>query len=81
MIRFEHRSKLRPEQVLQQLKRSFGKGGLGLDLKEETPTCVTFEGGGGYVTASLCEDKGETRVDIISQEWDYHVKQFISNLR
>ena len=81
MIRFEHRTKLRPEQVLQQLKRSFGKGGLGLDLKEETPTCVTFEGGGGYVTASLCEDKGETRVDIISREWDYHVKQFISNLR
>jgi hypothetical protein len=81
MIRLEHRSKLRPEQVLQQLKRNFGKGGLGLDLKEETPTCITFEGGGGYVTASLCEDKGETRVDIIGQEWDYHVKQFISNLR
>ena len=81
MIRLEHRSKRRPDQVMQQLKRAFGKGGLGLDLKEETPACITFEGGGGYITASLCEDKGETRVDIVSQEWDYHVKQFVSNFQ
>jgi hypothetical protein len=81
MIRLEHRSKHRPDQVMQRLKRIFGKGGLGLDLKEETPACITFEGGGGYVTASLCEDRGETRVDIVSQEWDFHVKQFITNLR
>jgi hypothetical protein len=66
---------------MQELKRIFGEEGLGLELKEETPACITFEGGGGYVTASLCEDRGETRVDIVSQEWDYHVKQFVSNLR
>jgi len=81
MMRLEHRSKLSREQVLQQLKHNFGEGGLGLEPKEETAACVTFEGGGGYVAASLCEDKGGTRVDIVSQEWDYHVKNFISNLR
>ena len=81
MMRLEHRSELSREQVLQRLKHNFGEGGLGLALKEETAACVTFEGGGGYVTASLCEDKGGTRVDIVSQEWDYHVKNFISNLR
>ena len=81
MIRLEHRSKLSLEQVLQQLKSNFGEGGLGLKLREETLTCLTFEGGGGYVTASLCEDKGGTRVDIVSQEWDYHVRRFISSLR
>ena len=81
MMRLEHRSELSREQVLQQLKHNFGEGGLGLELKEQTATCVTFEGGGGYITASVCEDKGGTRVDIVSQEWDYHVKNFISNLR
>ena len=81
MIRLEHRSKLSLGQVLQQLKSTFGEGGLGLKLREETRTCITFEGGGGYVTANLCEDKGGTRVDIVSQEWDYHVRRFLSTLR
>ena len=80
MLRLERRCELSSEQVVQRLKSEFGQGGLGLELKEETPTCVTFEGGGGYVIASLCEDKGGTRVDLVSQEWDYHVKQFMSKL-
>jgi len=81
MLNLECKTALAPEEVLEELKRSFGKGGLGLEVKEENPLCITFEGGGGYITASLCEEKGRTRVDLATREWDYQVKQFASKLR
>jgi hypothetical protein len=81
MLSLECRTGLAPEKVLEELKRSFGKGGLGLEVKEENPQCITFEGGGGYVTATLCREKGKTRVDLVTREWDYHVKQFASKLK
>ena len=81
MLRLECNSKMSPEGVIEMLKRSFGEGGLGLTLKEATPECVTFEGGGGYVTANLCQEGNETRVDMVTREWDYHVKEFASKLR
>ena len=81
MLNLECKTALAPEEVLEELKRSFGKGGLGLEAKEENPQCITFEGGGGYITATLCEEKGKTRVDLATREWDYQVKQFASKLR
>jgi hypothetical protein len=81
MLRLECKSKMSPEGVMEMLKRSFGEEGLGLTLKEATPECVTFEGGGGYVTANLCKEGSETRVDMVTREWDYHVKEFASKLR
>jgi hypothetical protein len=81
MLRLECTSRLSPEKVIEELKGFFAEGGLGLNLKEESPGCVTFEGGGGYVTASLCQEGRETRVDMVTQEWDYHVKQFAARLR
>jgi hypothetical protein len=81
MLRLECRSKLSPDEVIEELKRFFAEGGLGLRLKEAAPGCVTLEGGGGYVTAGLCQEGSETHVDMVTQEWDYHVKQFVSRLR
>ena len=80
MLRIEKRTKRAPREVAQKLKDFFGKGGLGLDLKEESPTCLTFEGGGGYVNATLCEEDHGTRIDLATQEWDYQVKEFASRL-
>ena len=80
MLNLERKTKLSQEEVVKQLRRFFGKEGLGLDLKEETPQCLTFQGGGGYVTATLCPEEGQTRVDLVTQEWDYQVKEFASNL-
>lgn len=80
MLKLELRTKKSPQQVIQKLKGFFGQGGLGLDLKEDAPACLTFEGGGGYVTASLCKEQGETRVDLITQEWDFQVREFSSRL-
>ena len=80
MLNLESRTKLSQEEVLQKLKRFFGKGGLGLELSDETPQCLTFVGGGGYVTATLCSEENRTRVNLVTQEWDYDVKEFASRL-
>jgi len=80
MINLEAKTKLTPEEVVKRLKKFFGKGGLGLELAEEAPQCLTFEGGGGYVTATLCLDEGKTRINLVAQEWDYQVKEFVSGL-
>ena len=80
MINLEVETKLSQVEVIRRLKGFFGKGGLGLVLREETPACLTFEGGGGYVTASLCQEEGKMRVNLVGQEWDYQIKEFFSTL-
>ena len=80
MLNLEVRTKLSQEEVIQQSKKFFGKGGLGLEIAEETPQCLTFEGGGGYVTATLCSEGDKTRINLVTQEWDYQVKKFAAGL-
>jgi hypothetical protein len=80
MINLEAKTKLTPEEVVIRLKKFFGKEGLGLELTEDAPQCLTFEGGGGYVTATLCLDEGKTRINLVAREWDYQVKEFVSSL-
>ena len=80
MINLEVKTKLKQEEVINRLKKFFGKGGLGLEITEEAPQCLTFEGGGGYVTATLCPEEGKTRINLVSQEWDSQVKKFASSL-
>ena len=80
MLNLEVRTKLQAEKFIQRLKAFFGKEGQGLDLSEETPQCLSFEGGGGYVTATVCPEGEKTRVSLVTQEWDYQVKEFVSGL-
>jgi hypothetical protein len=80
MLRMEAHSKLPAERVGEKLKSFFGDGGLGLELIEDSPGCLTFQGGGGYVTATLCTEGHKTRIDLVTQEWDYDVKKFVSEL-
>ena len=56
MLNLEVGTELRAEEVIHRLKAFFGKGGLGLEISEETPQCLSFEGGGGYVTATVCSE-------------------------
>ncbi len=81
MTNLDVRTKLKQEEIIDRLKKYFGKGGLGLEVTEETPQCLTFEGGGGYVTATLCSEEDKTRINLVTQEWDFQVKQFASGLR
>ncbi len=80
MLNLEVKTKLTPEEVTKRAKRFFGKGGLGLEVSEENPQCLSFEGGGGYVTATICAEGDKTRVTLVGQEWDFQVKEFASSL-
>ena len=81
MLNLEVKTKLTGKEVSEKLKKYFGTGGLGLDLTEEGPQCLTFEGGGGHVTVTFCPEGEKTRVDLETQEWDHQVKTFASQLR
>ncbi len=81
MLNLEVKSKQVPEKIVKRMKAYFGEGGLGLELKSDTPQCINFEGGGGYVTATLCPDEAMTRIELETREWEYHVKKFAGDLR
>ena len=80
MISLEGKTKLSPEETMKRLRKFFGKGGQGLELTEESSQCLTFSGGGGYVTATVCSEEGKTRVNLVAQEWEYQAKEFLSSL-
>jgi hypothetical protein len=80
MINMEKKTKLSPDEVVARVKTYFGKGGQGLELTEESGQCLTFSGGGGYVTATVCPEEGKTKISLVSQEWEYQVKEFLSGL-
>lgn len=80
MTNLEVRTKLGREEVVERLKKYFGKEGLGLEMCQETSQCLSFEGGGGYVTTTICSEEGKTMINLVTQEWDYQVKEFVSGL-
>jgi hypothetical protein len=80
MTNLEVRTKLGQEEVVERLKKYFGKGGLGLEICQETPQYLSFEGGGGYVTTTICPEEDKTVINLVTQEWDYQVKEFVSGL-
>ena len=80
MINLEVKTKLGPQEVVKRLKAFFGGEGLGLNISEESSQCLNFEGGGGYVTATVCSEEEKTRVNLVTQEWEIQVKKFSSSL-
>jgi hypothetical protein len=81
MLKLETKSKLPPEKIVDELKGFFGEDGMGLNLEEESSQCLSFQGGGGYVTATLCPEERETRIEFVTQEWEIQVKKFTSELK
>ncbi len=80
MLNLEVKTKLTQDEVIQRLKKFFGKGGLGLDITEEGPQCLSFAGGGGHVTATICPEQGKTRINLVTHEWELQVKKFASDI-
>ncbi len=80
MLNLEVKTKLSQEKVVDRLKKFFGKDGLGMDLTDETPQCLSFEGGGGYVNATICREEDKNRIELVTQEWEYQVKEFAAKL-
>ncbi len=80
MLRMATTTKLTPEEAIKQAVKFFGPEGYGLEIKDQSPTCAYFEGGGGHVEVTSCAEEKGTSVELVSQEWDYQAKEFIERL-
>lgn len=80
MLNLEVTTKLSLEETGRRVTEFFGKKGLGLNITEDEPTRKCFDGGGGYVTIDLCAENNKTKLNLVTQEWEYQVKEFASNL-
>ena len=80
MIRIANQTGLASEEVLERASKFFGKGGEGLEEKERNPCCISFEGGGGYVSISIYDEEKHRTVEVESREFEYQAKQFLRKL-
>ncbi|MGD0056625.1 MAG: hypothetical protein ABSB83_02075 [Methanomassiliicoccales archaeon] len=76
-MRYGVSTKLPPEKVIEKAIEYFEKLGLKTTARDDSMVCL--EGGGGHVTVTVCSGD-ETDVDIVTSEWDYHVKQFVQRI-
>jgi hypothetical protein len=80
VLSMEVRTSLSMEELGERLKTFFGKEGLGLELKEDGCGCITFAGGGGYVSSDFFPEGEKTRLHIVTGKWAVQVKTFVSGL-
>ncbi len=81
MIKISRESKLTPQEAIKKAVAFFGRGGLGLELKEEDSCNAYFEGGGGGIRVSAATSKKGSSVDVESVEWDFQAKEFLGRLK
>ena len=79
MASYSVETKLSPEKIIAKAVATFGEGGAGLDVTEQSRCCARFEGGGGHVFVTVSEG-AKTKVDLETREWDYQVRQFMQRL-
>lgn len=80
MARYGVETNKSPEEVIQKAVDYFGAEGLGLSVISEDQCCVTFEGGGGYVSVAASQEEDNSTVELETREWDYHVKKFMGRV-
>ncbi|HPL63499.1 MAG TPA: hypothetical protein PK587_07015 [Syntrophales bacterium] len=81
MIHIETRTNLSPIECAERVRAYFGTEGLGLNPVEDCPGRLRFEGGGGFVEAEICAAENSAIINLITQEWDYHVRKFLALLK
>ena len=81
MLSLEAKTKLKPEEVIQRALDFFGPKGYKLAVRQKSPECAYFEGGGGGVEINVCLEGKQTTVSFTSNEWDSQVKEFVGNLK
>jgi hypothetical protein len=80
MLRLSAITKLSPEEAVRRAVKFFGPEGYHLEIKEESETEASFEGGGGGVSVSASVEGGKTTVELASREWDYQIREFVEKI-
>jgi hypothetical protein len=81
MIRMAAKTSMSPEEAIKRAVAFFGPGGYGLEIKEQSASYICFEGGGGVVEVYASAQGKDTALELVSQEWDYQVKEFLGSLK
>ncbi|MFC1939624.1 hypothetical protein ACFLXO_02935 [Chloroflexota bacterium] len=81
MLKLATNTKLTPEEAIKRAVDFFGPGGYGLEVKEQSPNCAYFLGGGGGVNVTACAGDKGTSVEVESREWDFQVKAFVGKIK
>jgi hypothetical protein len=74
-------TRLKPADIIDRASDYFGEGGEALEEKERNPCCISFEGGGGYVSISISDEEKHRMVDVETREFEYQAKRFLETLR
>ena len=80
MAHYSTETRLTSEEVLRRATLYFGPEGLGLEVCQQDPCRMDFTGGGGHVTIAASAEGGKTAVDLETREWDFQVRQFMSEI-
>ena len=80
MLRLSAKTKLSPEEAVRRAVKFFGPEGYKLEIKEESETEASFEGGGGGVSVSASIEDGKTTVELASREWEYQIREFVQKI-
>ena len=81
MKNLEIRSRLPVDKAARKARDFFGPGGLGLKLTQDADLCLVFEGGGGYVKATIGQDDKGTKIELLTQEWEIQVDKFAAEVK
>lgn len=81
MINMGKKSKLKPDEVISKALAYFGPNGVGLDVKANNENSARFEAMGGFVYIEAANgDRKETDVSIMGREFEFQIRQFLSEL-
>ena len=78
-MRYEVKTSLTPEEVIEDALHYFGPGSTGLALTSQTSQGVVLQGGGGHVAIQV-HPGVTTKVAIETPEWDYPVREFMARI-
>ena len=80
MKKIATQTKLGPEEVIDRAAKFFGKGGEGLEETMRNSCCISFKGGGGFVSVSIYDEEKKRTVDVETREFEYPSKRFLEML-
>jgi hypothetical protein len=81
MLRISVETALKPGDVIKKSLGFFGPGGDNMQVVEQTESCITFQGGGGSVALTAKPSGKATSVEIVTQEWEEPVKEFMRSIK
>ena len=80
MAHYATSSRWNAEKVRAAAEAYFGAGGLGLQNNSQDECCLSFTGGGGYVSITIIEADGKSEVELNVSEWDARIPAFLRKI-